>query len=81
MKSRMVTATEFKAKCLSLIDEIEEQGSAITVTRRGRPVAVLGPVANRSLQSPRNSWAGKARIEGDIVNIDSSELWEAAKGK
>ena len=43
MKAQVVTATEFKAKCLSLLDEIEQRGTAITVTRRGRPVAVLGP--------------------------------------
>ena len=76
MKSRVVSAREFKAKCLAYLDEIEQRGVPITITRRGRPVAVLAPAAKDSWKSPRNSWAGKARIVGDIVNVDTSDLWE-----
>ena len=77
MKERVLSASEFKAKCLACLDEIEHSGESITVTRRGRPIAVLGPVQqHRVRKSPRNSWARKARIEGDIVNV--SDLWEIA---
>jgi prevent-host-death family protein len=78
---RVVSATEFKAKCLAYLDEIEQRGGPITVTRRGRPVAVLGPAKRNAWKSPRNSWAGKARIVGDIVNVDMSTLWEAVRRK
>ena len=77
-KKLLVSATVFKAKCLSLLDEIEREGTAFTVTRRGRPIAVLGPAPKRSWKSPRNRWADKARIIGDIVNTDTSGLWEIA---
>lgn len=80
-KNRVVSATEFKAKCHSLLDEIEQSGVAITVTRRGRPVAVLGPAPKAAWKSPRNSWAGRAEIVGDIVNTDMSDLWECAREK
>ena len=76
MKERVLSASEFKARCLACLDEIEHSGESIIVTRRGRPVAVLGPVQHRVRKSPRNSWAQKARIEGDIVNVPI--LWEAA---
>ena len=76
MKNRIVSATEFKAKCLAYIDEIEQRGGLITITRRGGPVAVLSPAIRDSWKSPRNSWAGKARIIGDIVSADTSGLWE-----
>jgi prevent-host-death family protein len=76
MRERVLSASEFKAKCLACLDEIVQFGETITITRRGRPVAVLGP-AKRSVQkSPRNSWARKIRIIGDIVN--TSTLWEVA---
>ncbi len=81
MKAQVVTATEFKAKCLSLLDEIEQRGTAITVTRRGRPVAVLGPVPGAKWKSPRNSWAARGVIAADIVNADSSELWDVVNRK
>jgi hypothetical protein len=41
MKSLVVSATEFKAKCLALLDEVDQRGAAITVTKRGRPVATI----------------------------------------
>jgi prevent-host-death family protein len=78
---RVVSATEFKAKCLAYLDEIEQRGGPITVTRRGRPVAVLGPAKKTSWKSPRNSWAGRAQIVGDIVSTDMSQLWDAVRKK
>jgi len=80
VKQRLVSATEFKSKCLSLLDEIEQQGGSITVTKRGRPVAVLGPVRRPSFKSPKGAWAGKVEIVGDIVNFDTSHLWDVASG-
>jgi prevent-host-death family protein len=81
MKERVLSASEFKAKCLACLGEIEQFGEPITITRRGRPVAVLGPVACGIPKSPRNSWARRGRIIGDIVNKDTSALWEVAGSK
>lgn len=81
MTKRVLSASEFKAKCLACLGEIEQFGEPITITRRGRPVAVLGP-AKRSVQkSPCNSWAGKGRVVRDIVNPDTSALWEVVGPK
>ncbi len=76
MKTRTVGATEFKAKCLAFLDEIEEHGGPITITRRGRPVAVLNRAKQKAWKSPANSWATRGRIVGDIVNADFSHLWD-----
>ena len=78
MKERVLSASEFKAKCLACLGEIEQSGESIIITRRGRPVAVLGPAKTNVRKSPRNSWARKGRIVGDIVNADLSTLWEAS---
>jgi prevent-host-death family protein len=80
MKNHTVSATEFKAKCLAYLDEIEQHGGPITITRRGRPVAVLGPTKRTAWKSPRYRWAGKVEIVGDIVNLDTSGLWECVSG-
>jgi prevent-host-death family protein len=81
MKTRVVSATEFRAKCLTLLDEIEQRGGSITIKRRGQPVAVLEPAKKAPWKSPANSWAKKAKIVGDIVNVDTSDLWEVTRGK
>lgn len=75
MGSRIVRATEFKAKCLALLDQVEQQNESITVTKRGRPVAILSPPKRKPFKSPANSWAKKGRIVGDIVNSDP-EIWD-----
>jgi prevent-host-death family protein len=77
--SQVIAATEFKAKCLALLDQVDQQGDTIIVTERGRPVATLKPVKQKRWKSPRGSWIGKVEIVGDIVNTDRSDLWEALR--
>jgi prevent-host-death family protein len=77
MGTRVVSASEFKAKCLACISEMERSGEPITITKRGRPVAILGPVKHAGYKSQANSWAGRMRIVGDIVN--PAGYWEAAE--
>ena len=39
--TRTIQASEFKAACLKLIDEVAESGKEIIITKNGRPVARL----------------------------------------
>jgi len=79
MKERVLSATEFKAKCLACLSAVEQSREPITITRRGRPVAVLGPVKRAPFKSPGGSWAGRIQILGDIVNTDMADLWGAVR--
>lgn len=45
--TRTIPAGEFKARCLKLMDEVQETGMSIVVTKRGRPVSRLVPVTPR----------------------------------
>ena len=38
-----VKASEFKAKCLALMDEVARTGEHFVITKNGQPVAELGP--------------------------------------
>jgi prevent-host-death family protein len=40
---REITASQFKARCLRLLDEVAETGEALIVTKHGRPVARVEP--------------------------------------
>jgi prevent-host-death family protein len=75
MNNRLVSATEFKAKCLALLDEVQEHGGTITVTKRGRPVATVVPAKQKPWKSTKGILAGKGKIVGDIVNFHMD--WEA----
>ena len=52
MSGRQVSAAEFKAKCLRIIQEMGSDGRPVTITRRGRPVAILSPLPKESGVSP-----------------------------
>ena len=53
MTARHVSAAQFKAKCLRIIKEMNGSGQPVTITNRGRPVAVLSPIpASRRAASP-----------------------------
>jgi len=73
--SRSVAATEFKATCLALMDEVSEQGTEITVTKHGRPIAKLVPIVDAAPRSIFGCMKGMILWHGDIVSPDQS-LWE-----
>jgi prevent-host-death family protein len=51
MSARTVSASQFKARCLAMLDEVAATGEEITVTKRGRPVArVLAVSEPKSLR-------------------------------
>ncbi len=77
-KPRTIDTTEFKAKCLVLLDEVREKHSELIITRRGKPVARLVPVRKTVSRSPRGLWKG-GKIKGDIVHIDWSHLFDVLK--
>jgi prevent-host-death family protein len=41
-------ASEFKAKCLKLMDEVQSSGEEIVITKNGKPVSKLVPFRFRS---------------------------------
>jgi prevent-host-death family protein len=77
---KTLTSTEFKAKCLAVLDEIARTGEPVTILKRGRPVAQLVPPVPWGKGYPQDEIIGTVRIKGDIVEpaLPSNE-WEAEK--
>ena len=57
--SRQISATELKAKCLVLLDDLARNGGTVTVFRRGVAVASIGPARQAKYPSPEGRWAAK----------------------
>ena len=70
-----IAAGEFKAKCLHLLDEVQQTRKEIVITKRGRAVARLLPV-EEDVPSIFGRMKGTGRIIGDIV-APTGEKWEA----
>lgn len=75
--SRIIKASEFKAKCLALLDEVERTGDRLVVTKNGKPVADIVP--HRSERRDFiGLFKGRGEIIGDIISPIDVE-WEALK--
>ena len=59
-----LAASEFKAKCLALLDHVRERGEPITITKRGKVVARLMP-PEEGQDRPWLRLRGMARWTGD----------------
>lgn len=71
---RTVAATEFKATCLSLMDEVADAGTEIIVTKHGRPVAKLVPITDAPRQPLFGAMKGSILWHGDIVS-PNHDMW------
>ena len=69
-------AGEFKARCLQLMDEVAETGREVVITKRGRPVARLVPIADAPVRDVFGCMRGTVKVVGDIV-APLEEPWEA----
>ncbi len=68
-------ASEFKAKCLGLMDEVAEHGGEIVITKNSKPVANLTAFHER----PKSLFGidkSRLKITGDIISPIGVE-WEA----
>jgi prevent-host-death family protein len=74
-----IAISEFKARCLAILDKVRRTGQPVLITRRGEPIAEVGPP---SPAEKGQHWLGSAastgRIVGDLIAPASDEVdWEA----
>jgi len=74
---RTIEASEFKARCLQLMDEVTESGKQLVITKSGKPVSLLSPYPGHA-----TSLFGRHRdalkISGDVV-APIGEVWDAER--
>ena len=76
---KKIAAAEFKARCLTLMDDVRSTREPIIITKRGKPVAKLVPA-----DEPEREFIGRLKgiikIVGDIESpIVPLEDWDALR--
>lgn len=72
--------SDFKAKCIAALKEVSASGEPVTVTLRGKPVAVVSPPPTDGTKGVKlGAFEGMMTIEKGIENIDFSDDWEMLK--
>ena len=75
-RARTITASEFRAKCLALMDEVADTGEEIVITKWGAPVARLYAYRKKRPETLYGKYKGQIKIHGDIVGPVMDDDWE-----
>lgn len=62
-----INASDFRARCLSILDRVSRTGERIVILKRGKPVAELGPATQGRATYPQHELKGTVTVLGDIV--------------
>ena len=68
-------ASEFKARCLKLMDKVQETGEEIVITKNGKPVSKLVPYHVKAATLLGLHRDNISSGEGDIFS--TGEAWDA----
>ena len=78
-QTKKIAAGSFKAKCLAIMDEVQNKRQAVVITKHGKPVAKLVPI-DAEPDDIYNFLAGKGKITGDVISPAlSPEEWGELK--
>jgi len=70
---RRIQASEFKARCLAVPDEVARHRTEIVVTKHGRPVARLVPVSDAA----PTERSVTLLADDDELYFATGEVWDA----
>ena len=75
-----INASDFKARCLAILDRVKATGETVVILKRGRPVAELVPASRARAQYPQLELAGTVKTMGDVIGpAIPEEDWESLR--
>ena len=72
---KTVLISEFKAKCIGLLKNVQKTKEPIVVTLRGEPIARVEPIVTPKKQVRLGALKGWIEIKGDIIRSDMEKDW------
>ena len=72
---KTVLVSEFKAKCIGLLKNVQKTKEPIVVTRRGEPIARVEPIVKPKKGVRLGALKGWMEIKGDIIHSDMEKDW------
>ncbi|HVW08443.1 MAG TPA: type II toxin-antitoxin system prevent-host-death family antitoxin [Bryobacteraceae bacterium] len=84
MATHVVSVTEFKAKCLALLEDVSAKGDTITVTKRGKPLVTVGlasPSRPKQYKSLKGIFNGQLKITDADIRAVRKARWDPKRLK
>ena len=77
-----ITATEFKAKCLAIMDQVAHTREGVTILKHGRAVAQLIAAPTTDEEYPQKTLKGSVEFLEDVVGpVLPADAWESLDGQ
>jgi prevent-host-death family protein len=73
---RTMLVSEFKAKCVAVLKDVQRTREPMVVTLRGKPVATVQPFDAHRSGKRLGGLKGQMRIRRDLVGAESVKDWE-----
>ena len=67
---KTIPVSEFNAKCIGLLKEVQKTKKPLVVTLRGKPLARVEPIVQPKKRVRLGALKGWMEIKGDIVRSD-----------
>ena len=71
-----ISAAEFKAKCLKIMDTVQYTREEVLITKRGKPIARLLPAGDPIQKTPFGCMQKRAAMSDDLI-APTGENWNA----
>lgn len=72
-----ISVTQFKARCLGIVEEVQREKRRVVISRHGRPAAVLTPIEAENSEPFFGRAADSTQILGDLTS--TGEEWDAGR--
>ena len=73
---RTMLVSEFKAKCIAILKDVQRTRQPVLITLRGTPLAAVQPVKTRPQGKRLGTLKGRMTIRRDLVRLDTTRDWE-----
>jgi prevent-host-death family protein len=74
---KTMAISEFKAHALKVLDDVAKSQETIVITKRGKPIAQVGPHRKSEMKPIPGKLAHAFVFEKDIITPLGKGLWEA----
>lgn len=74
MKTMLVS--EFKARCIAVLKEVQRTREPLVVTLRGKPLVTVGPADLLASGKRLGGLKGRMTLRRDLVKLDTTRDWE-----
>ena len=71
-----LSVSEFKSKCLAVLQDVNKQKKRVVITKRGKPIAEVIPYDPREKEIP---FKDTVIFMGDITSPVAEEDWEVLR--